>query len=60
MKLVKDKGMKLSEFSQPDVEKMIDIAKEKVWYPYAKGLDKKGLNGTKVLNDYLQYVKKHK
>jgi TRAP-type transport system periplasmic protein len=60
MKIAKDKGMKLSEFSPSDVEKMIDIAKEKVWYPYAKGLDKKGLNGTEILNDYLQYVKKYK
>ncbi len=60
MKIVKDKGMKLSEFSPSDVEKMTNMAKEKVWYPYAKGLDKKGLNGTQVLNDYLQYVKKYK
>lgn len=59
MKLVKDKGMKLSEFTQPEVEKMIALAKEKVWMPYAKNLDQKGVNGTKTLDDLIKYVSKY-
>jgi len=59
MNIVKKKGMKISEFSPSEMEKMVKIAKEKVWYPYAKKLDQKGLNGTKVLEDLLKYVNKY-
>lgn len=59
MNIVKKKGIGISEFSPSEMEKMIKIAKEKVWYPYAKKLDEKGLNGTKVLEDLLKYVKKY-
>ena len=59
MNLVKGKGMTLTRFSKEDVDKMIEVAHSKVWTPYAQALDKKGLPGTKVLQDYIQIVEKY-
>jgi TRAP-type C4-dicarboxylate transport system substrate-binding protein len=56
MKLVKEKGMKIVEFPQADVEQMKQIARKQVWEPYAKKMDEKGLNGTQTLNDLIRIV----
>jgi TRAP-type C4-dicarboxylate transport system substrate-binding protein len=58
MKLVKEKGMKIIEFPEPEVDKMKQIARQQVWDPYAKKMDEKGLKGTETLNDLLRYVGK--
>lgn len=58
MKLVKEKGMKIIEFPQPEVEQMKQIARQQVWAPYAKKMDEKGLNGTQTLDDLIRYVGK--
>jgi len=60
MGIVKSKGMKISEFPPGEVEKFIKIAREKVWEPYAKKLDGKGLKGTQTLQDLLSKTKKYK
>ncbi len=54
--LVKDKGMKFTQFSAEDVEKMRAVAREKVWSPYAKKLDEKGIQGTQALEDLIRTV----
>lgn len=59
MNVVKEKGMKISTFSKADIAEMKKIAKEKVWEPYARKLDKRGLNGTETLNDLIRYVDKY-
>lgn len=59
MKLVKDKGMKFNTFSAEDVKKMTETAKEKVWHPYAKKLDEKGLDGSKALSDLIKITEKY-
>lgn len=59
IKVLESKKMNLVRFSPEEVNKMIEVAKTKVWLPYAQGLDKKGLPGTKVLQDYLDLVEKY-
>lgn len=60
MDIVKKKGMTTYKFSPEDVETMKQIAKTKVWEPYVKKLDAKGVNGTQTLNDLIKYVQKYK
>lgn len=50
MKAVKDKGLVILELSASDVETLKEIAKEKVWEPYAKDLEKKVFKGIKPYN----------
>jgi TRAP-type C4-dicarboxylate transport system substrate-binding protein len=59
MNLVKGKGMTINSFSKEEVDKMIEVAQAKVWTPYAQALDKKGLPGTKVLQEYIRIVEKY-
>jgi len=59
MELVKKKGMKINKFPQAEVDKMKQIAREKVWDPYAKKLDEKGMKGTEILNDLIKCVDKY-
>lgn len=59
MKLVADKGMKLNQLPPADVAQLKKIAEEKVWYPYAKKLDEKGVNGTQALEDLIRYVNQY-
>ena len=57
--LVADKGMKLNQLPPADVAQLKKIAEEKVWYPYAKKLDEKGVNGTQALEDLIRYVNQY-
>jgi TRAP-type C4-dicarboxylate transport system substrate-binding protein len=59
MKILESRKMNLIKFSPEEVKQMIEVAKTKVWLPYAQGLDKKGIQGTKVLQDYLDLVEKY-
>lgn len=59
MKAIQEHGMVVTEFSAADMEKLRQIAKEKVWDPYVAGLEKKGIPGTDVLNTYLQLLAKY-
>ena len=60
MNIAKSKGMKVSEFPSSELETFVKTAKEKVWEPYAKKLDAKGLKGTQTLQDLLSKTNKYK
>ena len=59
MKIVKDSGIVVTQFSPSDVEKLEEISRTKVWEANAAKLDKKGLPGTRVLKHYIQLQEKH-
>jgi TRAP-type C4-dicarboxylate transport system substrate-binding protein len=59
MKTVKDSGMVIYQFHPTEVQKMIEIAKTKVWEPYAAKLEEKGIPATKALKHYIQLMEKY-
>lgn len=59
MKTVKDSGMNIHQFSPAEVEKLTEIARTKVWEPYAAKLDGKGIAATQALKHYIQLTEKY-
>lgn len=59
MKLLEDNKVNLVRFSDEEIAKMAEVAKTKVWIPYAEGVEKKGIPGKKVLDDYLNIIEKN-
>jgi len=59
MNSLKDANLILDRFSPSDVRKLTEIARTKVWEPYAMKLDKKGIAGTEALNHYIQLIEKY-
>jgi len=59
MQVVKSSQMIIIKFSPAEEEELYKIAKEKVWKPYAAGLDKKGIAGTQALEHYIQLLEKY-
>jgi len=59
MKSLTDAKMIINQFSPSDVKKLTEIARTKVWEPYATKLDKKGIAGTEALNHYIQLIEKY-
>ena len=60
MKVAKDAGMTFMELQTGDAKKIREISLEKVWYPYVEKLDKRGVDGTGVLKDYLKLIEKYR
>jgi len=59
MKIAKDSGMVFSKLPDSDMKKLRDISYQKVWKPYVEKLDKKGIPGSKVLDQYIKALKKN-
>lgn len=59
MKLLEDNKVNFPRFSDEEVIKMAEVAKTKVWIPYVENLEKKGIPGKKVLDDYLKIIEKN-
>lgn len=60
MKTVKEHKMVIESFSPDEVNKMTELARTKVWEPYAAKLDPKGIPATEALKRYIQLVEKYK
>lgn len=58
-KTVKESGMTTHQFSQSEVEKLTELARTKVWEPYAAKLDEKGISATQALKHYIQLSGKY-
>jgi len=59
MKVLKDSKMTISQFSPSEVGKMVELARTKVWEPYAAKLDQKGIAATQALKQYIQLTEKY-
>jgi hypothetical protein len=59
MKIAKAQGIKILEFPPSEVEKLVQVAEDKVWQFYAKRLNQKGLDGNRILEEYLKLVDKY-
>jgi len=59
MERLRDAKMIIDQFSPSDVKKLTEIARTKVWEPYAAKLDKKGIAGTEALKHYIQLIDKY-
>jgi TRAP-type C4-dicarboxylate transport system substrate-binding protein len=56
LKIAKDQGIKILEFPASEVEKLTQVARDQVWQGYAKRLSQKGLDGNRILEEYLKSV----
>lgn len=59
MQVVKDAGLTIHRFSPDEEKKIAEVAKDKVWMPYVKKVDSKGIAGTETLEDYLRLLDKY-
>ena len=59
MQDVIEAGLTIRELSAKEIDILQQLAKNVVWEPYAKKLEKKGLPGNEILKDYLRIIKKH-
>jgi len=60
MNIVKTRGLTISELPATDVEKLREIAREKIWKPVAKRVDAKGIEFTKAWEEYLKIIDKYR
>jgi TRAP-type C4-dicarboxylate transport system substrate-binding protein len=59
MKVAESKKMNIVQFSEQDIQEMTKVAEERIWRPYAKQLEEKGLPGQQILKEYMTFVDKY-
>ena len=59
MKVVRDAGITMHTFSPEDVQVLKEISKTKVWGPYLKKSDSKGVAASETFQNYLQLQEKY-